>query len=249
MIPDRRLTSPCQRRECLYRVLIGVGRYDSLVALMMLATPCVLLGVGCARQADELAAGQGRAAPLSVASRLVVRDLESSRRPGEGVRFRPPARDVRGDRGLITDGMSCVRRSPVMSFVHVELFAADRVVVVPAGIGVRPPLRTRGADVRGGRCVYPLRTLDPTGLVVLGPGRYTLATLFDLWGQPLSRGVLAGFRSGRHSRVSVFIDGTRWTGEPRLAPLAPYTQVTIEVGRYVPPHRRYAFPSLGWARS
>ena len=38
---------------------------------------------------------------------------------------------------------------------HLELFVRRRVLLVPAGVGV----------ARGGRCSYPLRTREPTGVI------------------------------------------------------------------------------------
>ena len=48
--------------------------------------------------------------------------------------------------------------------VHLELFARGLVLLVPAGIGVAPPVERDGAYVLGGRCLYPLRTREPTGV-------------------------------------------------------------------------------------
>jgi len=145
--------------------------------------------------------------------------------------------------------MSCRASSPVVSAAHVEVFAQDRVVAVPAGIGVAPPLRRDGAYVRGGSCVYPLHTLEPTGLVLLGPGSTrTLGEFFELWGQPLGPRVLAGFPAPRGGHVAVYIDGVAWRADPGAAPLSPHAQVTVEVGPRVPPHANYVFPSLALAQ-
>src|SRR5262249_13375244 len=57
--------------------------------------------------------------------------------------------------------------------VHVELFARRQVVIIPAGIGVARPSKTSFGRVRPGGCTYPLRTLDPTGVIEVG-GRATL---------------------------------------------------------------------------
>jgi hypothetical protein len=141
--------------------------------------------------------------------------------------------------------MGCEPVRPVVSLAHVEVFAAGRVVEVPAGIGFAPPLRRRGAYVHDGRCVYPLRTIEPTGLVLLAAGGpRTLGELFGLWGQPLSRRRVAGFRAHAAGRVRVFIDGVLWRGGPGSAPVFAGAQVTVEVGAYVPPHVHYVFPGL-----
>lgn len=146
--------------------------------------------------------------------------------------------------------MVCSGGSPALAAAHVELFAAGHVVIVPAGIGVDPPLRVRGATVRGGSCAYPLRTLDPTGLVLFGPhAAHTLGALFAIWGQPLGPTEMAGFRTSRSRPVAVFVGGALWPGDPAAAPLVSGAQVTVEVGVRVPPHTSYAFPSLAWARS
>ncbi len=141
--------------------------------------------------------------------------------------------------------MRCLPPRQVASLAHVEVFAAGHVVVIPAGIGFAPPLARRGAYVRGGRCAYRMRTVEPTGLVLTEAGRpTTLGRLFDLWGQPLSRQRVAGFSAPKRSGVSVYINGRRWPRDPSAAPLAPGAQITIEVGPYVPPHRSYSFPPL-----
>jgi hypothetical protein len=128
---------------------------------------------------------------------------------------------------------------------HVEIFAANHVVIVPAGIGVAPVLRRQGAYVRGGSCVYPVRTFEPTGLMVVGPGpTRTLGELFDLWGESLNRHEVAGFHARPGGEIAVFVRGMLWRRHPRSVPLFPHAQITIEVGPYVPPHARYAFPPL-----
>jgi hypothetical protein len=214
-----------------------------LAQLALVTSSCVLAG-GCAGQItapDRLAAGR---------THMFARDIESARRAGTGPSYRPPSHGFRTRHGLPVDGMSCRARSRGVSAAHIELFAHNRVVIVPAGIGLMPPLRIRGAFVRGWRCAYPLRTMDPTGLVLLDRGgRYTLGDLFDLWGQPLSRTLMASFRVSAHENVSVFINGRLWMGDPRKAPVVRHAQVTIEVGAPVRPHSSYVFPSLAWTSS
>lgn len=146
--------------------------------------------------------------------------------------------------------MSCRRRPVLGTVAHVELFASNHVVILPAGIGIAPPIQRLGAHALAGRCAYPLRTLDPTGLVLMSSERtYTLGALFAEWGQALSRSAVAGFRASEHGHVSVFINGAGWHGDPADAPLAPHSQITIEVGPFIPPHAHYMFPPLSFARS
>lgn len=124
--------------------------------------------------------------------------------------------------------------------MHLELFGRGLVVPVPAGIGIAPPQVRSGAYVRGGSCAYPVRTYEPTGvLVVSEAGRtVTLGTLFDIWGQPLSHSRLAGFRGP----VSAYVGGHRWRGSIRAIPLSRHAEIVLESGGYVRPHPAYAFP-------
>jgi len=135
--------------------------------------------------------------------------------------------------------------SRAVSLAHLEVFAGGHVVQVPAGIGFAPPLRRDGAYVRAGGCVYPMRTVEPTGLVLLAAGPVRkLGQFVALWGQPLSRREVAGFRASAGQGVSVFINGMLSPESPGSVPISPGAQITIEVGPYVPPHTRYTFPSL-----
>jgi hypothetical protein len=109
---------------------------------------------------------------------------------------------------------------------------------VPAGIGVAPPRRVEGVYVRGGRCSYPLRTVEPTGVIEVAAGsRLTLGRFFSLWGRPLAPDRLLSFRG----RVLAFVAGRPWRGDPRAIPLSQHAQIVLEVGGYVPPHSRYTF--------
>jgi hypothetical protein len=108
--------------------------------------------------------------------------------------------------------------------VHIELFARRKVVIVPPGIGA---------------CDDPVRTTAPTGVVhVVAAGRSTLGDLFRIWGRRLTGNALLSFRG----RVSVFLGGRRWRGEPGRVPLTKRTQVVVEIGGYVAPHSTYLFP-------
>lgn len=159
---------------------------------------------------------------------------------GPDARWRPPSLSAAVARAQPVRGMRCARAEPRRYGAHVELFAARRVVIVASGIGIAPPRVRSGAYVRSGRCSYPLRTREPTGVVeVADSGRgYTLGDLFALWGQPLGPSRLAEFRG----RVSAFVGGRPRPGDPREIPLTRHAQIVLEVGGHVPPHTRYHFP-------
>jgi hypothetical protein len=158
---------------------------------------------------------------------------------GPGPRFRPPSLGTRAARGLPIAGLGCRKAERPRFGVHIELFAARRVVLVAPGIGIAPPRLRRGAYVSAGRCSYPVRTREPTGVVEVDRGvRATVGDLFAVWGQPLGRRRLAGF----HGRMSAYVGGRPWRGDPRAIPLRRHAQIVLEVGGHVPPHASYRFP-------
>lgn len=125
-----------------------------------------------------------------------------------------------------------------------EVFAADRVVIVPAGIGTRPPRAFSAGRISRASCYGDLVTIDPTGLALVRPGlRLSLSDLFRSWGQPLSARRLVSFTAPAGARVEVFVDGRRWRGQPGGVPLTKHAEIVVEVGPYVPPHASYTFPS------
>jgi hypothetical protein len=120
--------------------------------------------------------------------------------------------------------------------VHLEVFANSRVVIIPAGIGLRGA-RLRFGRVTTARCRERLWTTDPSGVVHFVDA-VTLGDLFRIWRQPLGRTRLLGFRG----RVRLYLDGRLAAGDPRRLVLPDRAELVLEVGRYVPPHRSYRFP-------
>jgi hypothetical protein len=158
---------------------------------------------------------------------------------GPGYRLAPTSAAVRAAQPV--GSLTCVATSPMRFRAHLELFARKRVLIVPAGIGVAPPLRRDGAVVLGGRCLYQLRTREPTGVVEVGPARgLTVGDLFRVWGQPLGPHRIAGF--GDSQPVLVFVNGRRLRVDPRAVPLRRHDEIVLEIGGYIPPHRSYLFP-------
>jgi len=162
--------------------------------------------------------------------------LVAQARPiGRGARFQPPSR------GPVIG--TCDRGLGPREGVHIEVFAANRVVLVPARIGTRPPRSFSAGRISSARCYGDLVTLDPTGVVLVRPGvRPVLADLFRAWGQPLSARRIASFPASGGARVVVFVNGRRWPGAPGRVPLARHWEIVLEVGLHVPPHRSYTFP-------
>jgi len=147
---------------------------------------------------------------------------------------------ARADRGAPIAGLRCAASASPWQDAHVEVFARGRVLILPPGIGVARPRHAVGAAVRGGRCSYPVRTTDPTGVVRYRRGRgLRLGDVFAVWGQPLGRHRVCGFRS--RGAVRVYVGGRRVAGPPGAVPLRPHAEIVVEIGRYVPPHHFYVF--------
>ena len=166
------------------------------------------------------------------AAQAIPPGLARESRPiGRGRAFAPPARGP--VLGPCRPGLG--RRVGV----HVEVFAADRVVLVAAGIGVRGPVRRLEGRITAARCFGELVTLEPTGVVLLAPGtRATVADLFRSWGRPLGPGRLLSFAG----RVRVYVAGRRVREPAGRVALTPRGEIVLEVGPYVPPHAGYRFP-------
>ena len=166
----------------------------------------------------------------------IPRTLLSEARPiGHGPRFAPPA-----DGPVIG---RCARRVGPRYGVHVEVFAADRVVLIPAGIGTRAPRSFSAGRISAAACFGDVVTLEPTGVVLIRPGaRLFTADVFRAWGQVLSSRALLSFRAPRGAPVAVFVGGRRWRGRPGRVPLVRHAEIVVEVGPSVPPHSRYTFP-------
>jgi hypothetical protein len=149
---------------------------------------------------------------------------------GVGPGFRPPAAPAAVLSGEPVGRFRCAAIGGRRFGAHIELFVRRRVLLVPAGVGV----------ARGGRCSYPLRTREPTGVVEIRSGTHaTVGDLFRLWGQPLGGTRLAGFRS--RAPLLAFVGGRRWHGDAAAIPLSRHAQIVLELGGYVPPHPRYLF--------
>ena len=179
------------------------------------------------------ACGSGTHRPPSTG---IPRALALEARPiGRGPRFRPPAT------GPVI-GRCRARLGPRFG-VHVEVFAANRVVLVAAGIGARRPWALSAGRITSARCFGALVTVEPTGVVLISRGALlSVGGLFRSWGQPLSDRKLAGFEARPGRRVIAFVDGHRWAGSPARIPLVKHAEIVLEVGPFVPPHDSYTFP-------
>ncbi len=190
-------------------------------AAVVLVAAGALAGCGGSGSPASPPAGGGVPAALVRAARPI----------GRGARFHPPAT------GPVLG--ACHRALGARVGAHLEVFGADRVVLVAPGIGVRPPVRRDAGRIMAARCFGALVTVDPTGVVLTRPGvTATLADVFRSWGQPLTPRRLAGFAGP----VRVYVNGRRVLGDPRRIRLFRHAEIVLEVGPSVPPHPSYRFP-------
>ena len=166
----------------------------------------------------------------------IPRQLLAEARPiGNGARFHPPATGPVAGR--------CSSRLGPRIGVHIEVFAANRVVLVPAGIGTLPPRTIFAGRITNARCYGDVVTIDPTGLLLVRPGvRLDVASIFRSWGQPLSSRRVASFAVPAGGHVAVFVAGHSRPGPPGSVPLTRHAEIVLEVGPLVPPHASYTFP-------
>ncbi len=204
-------------------------------ATALFAAALVLAGCGAGRATPE----KQRTHSVRVGADVVgdVRSgipasLRAGLRPiGRGPRFQPPISGAPTGRCEPTLG----QRFPA----HVEVFGANQVVVVRAGIGAAPRRRFTDGWLTGARCFGDVVTIGPGTVYFRPDSRATLGTLFDAWGEPLSATRVASFTGGR---TATYVDGRAWHGSPSAVPLRPDAEIVVEIGPHVPPHRHFVFP-------
>ena len=201
-------------------------RVPSQLARLSAAVTVTLLAAGC---------GSASSTSSTTASGIPPQLLREARPIGIGPRFQP------GVSGPVLG--TCRRSLGSREGVHVELFAANRVVIIPAGIGTLPPRRYSAGRISSARCYGDAVTLEPTGLVLVRAGvRLDVAALFHSWGQRLSSSRIASFTASPGTQVAIFVGGRPWHGDPGSVPLTRHAEIVLEVGPHVPPHPSYTFP-------
>lgn len=143
-----------------------------------------------------------------------------------------PIDGVACDRGMTTNGEFLHVHS------HVTLFVRGQQMQIPAHIGFVP--------TAAGGCLYWLHTHDASGMIHVesphitapGGGHYTLGMFFHIWGEVLSQN-----RAGPYvGRLTAFLNGAQFRGDPNQIPLSAHEQITLEIGKPVVMPPNYAFP-------
>jgi hypothetical protein len=127
---------------------------------------------------------------------------------------RPPAQ------GQVRGGIPCVTGEQLDFHIHARLtlFVKGKARSVPRGVGI------------GRSCLAFLHTHYADGIIhIEAPGKvgFKLGQFFDVWRQRLDRRHL-----GRYSgRVTAWVNGRRFRGDPRAILLTKHAQVQLELGQ------------------
>ena len=128
--------------------------------------------------------------------------------------------------GERVDGISCDSAEGARMHIHSHLTILDhgRPVTIPEDIG-RP---------LAAQCFYWLHTHTPDGIIHIESPKFrdfSLGEFFDVWGQPLRRGNVAGAKPRPGESVEIYVDGHPYAGDPREIALTQHLDVAIVVGR------------------
>jgi hypothetical protein len=149
-----------------------------------------------------------------------------------------------GGHGQTIDGIEGSSREMLQVHVHahLSLFLNGEQIAIPYGIGIVQPFQVNNGFVGMGSGIYWLHTHDATGIIhVESPDNrtYRLGQFFDIWGQTLNAREVAGLKGA----VRAYVDGKRYSGDPRAIVLSAHTQITLEVGAPFVPPPVYVFPA------
>lgn len=122
-------------------------------------------------------------------------------------------------------GIHCDKMEGTAYHIHAHLTINDhgRALDIPDSVG-RPIF---------GQCFYWLHTHTPDGIIHIESPvvrTFTLGQFFAVWGEPLSRTRASDAKLRKGEKMTVWVDGSRYTGDPRTIPLAQHTDITIDVG-------------------
>jgi hypothetical protein len=136
--------------------------------------------------------------------------------------------------GETVGGISCDAQEGQRIHIHQHLVVLDhgRPVDIPANVG-QPTVR---------RCIYWLHTHTPDGVIHIEAPldrSFTLGDFFKVWGQPLTRTTAGSARAGKGTSLRVWVNGKRYTGDPRAIALKAHTDIVIEAGPPFPTPPRF----------
>ncbi|MCL4434619.1 MAG: hypothetical protein M1399_07620 [Actinobacteria bacterium] len=156
--------------------------------------------------------------------------------------------------GTPVDGITCRRESDQVvkwhTHSHVAIYVHGSLRRLPAGIGITPPRLTEHFangtfyDVGINDCLYWLHTHAYDDIVhTEAPYKhtFTLGQFFDIWRQSLGPDQVGPAKG----HVVAFVNGKRFTGNPRDIPLLKHSVIQIDVGSPVVPFHPFTYKVTG----
>jgi len=127
--------------------------------------------------------------------------------------------------GQTIKGISCDAQEGQRIHIHQHLAIYDhgKAVTIPQFIGIP----------QAARCIYWLHTHTPDGIIhVEAPmdRSFTLGDFFAVWGQPLDKKHAASAVAKRGDQLRVWVNGTRYSGDPAKIPLTAHADILIQAG-------------------
>jgi hypothetical protein len=132
--------------------------------------------------------------------------------------------------GETVRGIRCDRMEGTAYHIHAHLEIFDHGKAYPVPEDVGRPLFSQ--------CFYWLHTHTPDGIIhVESPVMRTfkLGDFFAIWGEPLTQTRVADARVRKGEKITVWLNGNRYGGDPNAIPFAEHTEISIDVG---PPVRK-----------
>jgi hypothetical protein len=136
--------------------------------------------------------------------------------------------------GATVDGVQCAPLEQLVYHIHshLQVYVNGQPRSLPAAIGLVGPVAQQtayGPFYGAQECYYWLHTHASDGIIhVESPSKrvYTLGNFFYEWRQPLSRTEVASAKG----KVTAFLNGKRWSQDPRAIPLLPHASIQLDVG-------------------
>jgi hypothetical protein len=128
---------------------------------------------------------------------------------------------------------------------HLDVYINGQKIIVPGGIGINiqdPGVHSGtvlGQPAYGGitvpcdqPCISPLHTHDASGILHTESATdvdNTLGQFFTEWGVALTD-TCVGMYCAPTTPIAIYVDGAKFTGDPRTIPLTNFKEIAIVVG-------------------
>ena len=151
--------------------------------------------------------------------------------------------------GTTIDGVKCapVEQLAYHIHAHLQVFVNGSPRALPGAIGLVGPVaqQTPAGPFYGAQgCYYWLHTHTNDGIIhIESPTQriYTLGDFFDEWHQPLSANQVAGATGP----VVAYVNGKKFSGDPRDVKLDPHAVIQLSVGSPVVKPQSFSWAGLG----